>query len=122
MATTRNHNQHGDYLCKKKEIEKSLDYRINSVFSKQRKPNHLMVLGSIPSKMAPSHFSYNPTDVESVLRGIHSCNLEGPSFRAELEPKNFYTFELFDNHLRNHVQVPPSFVHDKNERFGIHNI
>ena len=51
MATTRNHNQHGDYLCKKKEIEKSLDYRINSVFSKQPKPNQKPDFIKNPKKM-----------------------------------------------------------------------
>tara|TARA_B100001093_G_scaffold189714_1_gene182289 strand:+ start:20338 stop:20745 length:408 start_codon:yes stop_codon:yes gene_type:complete len=122
MASTRNNNQFGDYLCKKKQIQTNFDHRMEPLFVKQTKPNHMHVLGTNPSKMSANHFSYNAIDVESTLRGIKSCNLEGPSFKAEMQPKDFYTFELFENHLRNEVALPRPFDHQKNERHGFHNI
>lgn len=122
MTSTRNHNQHSDYLCKKKEIEHRFNHIMDPIFVKQPKPNHMVVLGSIPSKMSSTHFSYNAIDVESTLRGIRSTNLEGPSFHAEMKQKAFYTFENFDNHLRNEVAIPRPFYHNKHERQGFHNI
>ena len=122
MTSTQNCNHKSNYACKKKQSNDALSYQTNTIFSEQKNPSHMMVLGSIPSKMSSQHFSYNSIDIESKLRGIQSCNLEGPSFQPELKKKDFYTQTMFDNHLKDNVFVPRPFFHDSASRKGFHNI
>ena len=103
MTSTHNLNQPYEYACEKKQNKDALQYRINNVYSEQKNPCQMFVLGSIPSHMNAKHFSYNPIDLESGLRGIRSCNLEGASFRPALEKKDFYTQEIFTNNLKEAV-------------------
>ena len=122
MSSNQIINQPHDYLCKKRQNESMLNYNINANYSEQKKPVHMFVLGSIPTKMGAHHFTHRHIDVESTLRGIRSCNLEGSSFQASLQPKDYYTVELFDSHLQNNVYVPRPFYHDSDQRVGFHNL
>uniref|UniRef100_A0A6C0KLF5 Uncharacterized protein n=1 Tax=viral metagenome TaxID=1070528 RepID=A0A6C0KLF5_9ZZZZ len=122
MTSTQNCNYKYNYACEKKQSSDLLAYRLNSVFSEQKNPAQMAVLGSIPSKMNAQHFSYNSIDVESRLRGIQSCNLEGPSFNPELKKKDFYTQTMFDNNLKDNIYIPRPFYHDSSSRKGFHNI
>ena len=118
MASTKNINNSAEYNCEKKKNKDVLNYRLDSIFSEQKKPMHMFVLGSIPTKMNSNHFSYNSIDMESSLRGIRSSNLEGPSFNPELKKKDFYTQDIFENNLRDNVYVPRPFFHNSNTRYG----
>ena len=122
MTSTHNLNQPYEYACEKKQNKDALQYRINNVYSEQKNPCQMFVLGSIPSHMNAKHFSYNPIDLESGLRGIRSCNLEGVSFRPALEKKDFYTQEIFTNNLKEPLYVPRPFFHNPDVRKGFHNI
>ena len=122
MTSTRNQNQPYDYACKKKGIERQSSYWLNHVFAEPKQAVHSFVLGANPTKLNASSLSYNAIDVESSLRGIRSCNLEGESFQATMKPKHYYTAELFDNHLHDHIFVPRPFYHETHQRAGFHNI
>ena len=82
----------------------------------------LVCRGSIPTKMGAHHFTHRHIDVESTLRGIRSTNMEGPSFHQEPIKRDVYTQDVFENHLKNSISVPPYILHHKNERTGFHNI
>lgn len=122
MASTRNHNQAYDYACKKKQIQKHASHRFEPLFHEPKHAYQSFVLGANPTKLNANTLSYNAVDVESTLRGIRSCNLEGSSFQASLQPKDYYTVELFDSHLQNNVYVPRPFYHDSDQRVGFHNL
>lgn len=122
MTSTRNHNQPYDYACKKKQIEKHALHRFEPLFHEPKQAYQSIVLGANPTKLNANRLSYNAVDVESTLRGIRSCNLEGASFQATVQPKDYFTVELFENHLQNNVYVPRPFYHDSNERVGFHNL
>ena len=122
MTSTKNKNNYADYYCEKKKSSDILNYRLDSVFSEQKRPKQMFVLGSIPTKMSANHFSYNAIDMESSLRGIRSCNLEGMSFKPELKQKDFYTHDIFENNLKDNVYIPRPFFHNPNTRYGFHNI
>ncbi len=122
MSSNQLRNNKPEYLCEKKANESALHYMINKTYSEQKNPCHMFVLGSIPTKMSASHFTKSHIDVESTLRGIRSTNLEGPAFHQKPIPKDFYTKDVFENHLKDSVFVPCPFSHHKNERNGFHNI
>ena len=122
MSSTKNKNQKYEYMCEKQLNKNVLSYQINNVFSEQKNPNQMFVLGSIPTKMNSSHFSKNSIDMESYLRGINSTNLENKSFQPTLQKKDFYTQELFKNNLKEDLKLPNSFYHNSNIRSGFHNI
>ena len=121
MTSNQIINQPHDYLCKKRQNESMLNYNINTNYSEQNKPVHMFVLGSIPSKMSAHHFTQKHIDVESTLRGIRSTNMEGPSFHQEPIKRDFYTQDVFENHLKNLITFS-LILHHKNERTGFHNI
>ena len=122
MSSNQVINQMPDYLCKKKESQSILNYRINTNYGEQNNPCQMFVLGNNPSKMGAHHFTKAHIDVESTLRGIRSTNLEGPSFHQDPIAKDFYTKDLFHNHLKETIFVPRPVLHNKNERKGFHNI
>tara|TARA_Y100000816_G_scaffold291111_1_gene281490 strand:+ start:1196 stop:1564 length:369 start_codon:yes stop_codon:yes gene_type:complete len=122
MTSTRNHNQKSDYVCKKKEIEKTAQYHVNPIFAEPSRPSQSFVLGANPTKISANNLSHNAVDIESTLRGIRSCDLEGKPFQATLKKKDYYTVELFENHLTNNIFVPRPFYHNSEERVGFHNI
>ena len=122
MASTRNHNQAYDYACKKKQIQKHASHRFEPLFHEPKHAYQSFVLGANPTKLNANTLSYNAVDVESTLRGIRSTNMEGPSFHQEPIKRDFYTQDVFENHLKNSISVPPYILHHKNERTGFHNI
>ena len=48
MTSTHNLNQSYEYACEKKENKDTLQYMINNVYSEQKNPCQMFVLGSIP--------------------------------------------------------------------------
>lgn len=122
MASTSNLNNKSEYICKKRENKKHMDYMTNQVFSEQKGNIRHLSLGSGPTKMNSSNLSYNNIDIESKLRGIKSTNLEGNDFNPSLESKSFGEKTLFDNHLKNEIYMPNPFIHYSQERPGFHNL
>jgi len=72
----------------------------------------LMELGSIP-KFTGEQLSKNYVDVESMLRGIRSTNLEGPSFSATPNQTNLGDVSWFE---KPKMILPDSFVHSLTQR------
>ena len=60
-----------------------------------------------------NHQGTNAIDVESMLRGIKSCNLEGPSFSAKPDKKEIDTISLFE---RPNIFLPTPFNHISTDR------
>jgi hypothetical protein len=81
MASTRNLNTKGDYLLEKRMNQGILQQRLYDGFGVNSQPGFFRD-GPNPSHMDSSHLSSNPTDIESMLRGIRSTDLEGPSFQV----------------------------------------
>lgn len=111
MASTRNKNNKADYKVLQNQ---SLNiFKHNTYYGKN---NHndtsFFELGSNPS-FKRDQLSHNNVDVESMLRGIRSTNLEGPSFSATPEPKTIKTKPLFERPV---VFIPPPFEHSIVER------
>lgn len=111
MSSTRNRNQLSDYNVKKRESEVFHRYMSNETYSTHT-DTRLMELGSIP-KFNGEQLAKNYVDVESMLRGIRSTNLEGPSFQAKprsipLEHKSWFEKPT--------LVIPEDHKHSFNER------
>lgn len=122
MSSNRNNNNYSEYICKKNENNKSMDYKLANYYGENNNKVHMFTLGSIPTKMSSNNFSYNSIDIESKLRGIRSNDLEFGSFNPDLQKKDFYSMDVFENNLKENVYMPPPIFHDSNERKGFHNI
>jgi len=104
MTSTRNLNTPQDYRLEKKMNEQYLDYhlytgaKVNGYTALFRDgPNPGIYAGQMDS---------NAIDVESMLRGIHSVNLEGESFRATPQPVKLPEIFYFN---KTPIIIPPSF-------------
>jgi|AntAceMinimDraft_12_1070368.scaffolds.fasta_scaffold15801_4 hypothetical protein len=83
MSSTSNKNQLSDYTVKKKESTQYEAHRLDINYAVHQH-TQFMDLGSIPT-FRGDQLAKNRTDIESMLRGIRSTNLEGPSFSATPE-------------------------------------
>ena len=111
MTSTRNKNQLSDYNVKKRESIMIQNYMSNYDYAVNNETS-FMDLGSIP-KFTGSQLSNNYIDIESMLRGIHSTNLEGDSFKVNpelvyLENKGWFEKPQF--------AIPEDFTHSFVER------
>ena len=111
MTSTRNKNQQSDYNVKKRESIMIQNYMNDKDYAVHNETS-FMELGSIP-KFSGAQLSNNFIDIESMLRGIHSTNLEGESFKANpelvyLEHKGWFEKPQF--------VMPEDFVHSSIER------
>lgn len=122
MASTRNNNEKHEYALEKRQNKLHSEYLLSPVFSEQPNTVRMMDLGTGPSKMYMANMSHNAIDIESKLRGIRSCNLEGSNFNPSLQKKSFNSLPLFENHLRENVYLPSPLIHYSNERSGFHNM
>lgn len=111
MASTRNRNQRADYNVTKRQSVQVKDRMLDTTYAL----NHntvFMELGSIP-KFSGAVLSKNSVDVESMLRGIRSTNLEGPSFQATPRVNHLSHTAWFD---RGSVVMPEPFFHSLTQR------
>jgi hypothetical protein len=122
MSSTRNINNRAEYNLIKRQNQAMNTYMINNVFSEQKDNVKMFSLGSIPTKVNASNLSYNHIDIESKLRGIRACDHENGNFNPELKLKKTHDIAIFNNNLKNNVQLPQPIVHDKTQRFGFHNV
>jgi len=111
MASTRNLNTPQDYKLEKKMNEKFMDYNLYTG-SKVNQNTALFRDGPNPA-LYGGQLSRNAVDVESMLRGIQSTNLEGKSFTATPESMKLPEVSYFD---RIPIIIPPSFQHNTRER------
>lgn len=111
MASTRNLNTPHDYRLEKKMNQQTLDYSLYT----GAKVNMLPALfrdGPNPN-LYGGHLSKNTIDVESMLRGIRSVNLEGESFHVSPEKIQLPEIQYFE---KIPIIIPPSFKHSTKER------
>lgn len=77
MSSTRNLNHKLNYI---QEINENKKYNKNIFFNPYLKPSHC-TLGTMPS-FKGNEIVDNRIDVESMLYGIRSTNLEGSNFKT----------------------------------------
>jgi len=111
MASTSNKNQVSDYNVKKKESLHMNKRMLDSNYGVHKETN-FMELGSIPI-FRGNQLDNNHIDVESMLRGIRSTNLEGHSFRASPEKKTLDHKSWFE---RPHIVYPEPYEHSLTQR------
>jgi succinylglutamate desuccinylase len=111
MSSTRNKNQRSEYSLEQKKNEHSLQYLQNKHYSSNEKIS-FMELGSIPN-FRQNELAQNQVDVESMLRGIRSTNLEGPSFQAKPNTNHISSTSWFE---KPKLVMPKPFSHSYNER------
>jgi len=111
MTSTRNLNTPQDYKLEKRINTQSLDYFL---YTGAKVNQHTAFFrDGVNPGLYGGQLSHNAVDVESMLRGIRSVNLEGSSFSAAPEkivlPEVFYFKKL-------PIIIPPSFKHSTKER------
>lgn len=111
MTSTRNLNTPQDYKLEKKMNQQFLDYNLYTG-AKVNKNTALFQDGPNPG-LYGGQLSKNAVDVESMLRGIQSANLEGESFKATPETVRLPEVNYF---TRTPIIIPPSFQHNTKER------
>jgi hypothetical protein len=107
MTSTRNLNTPQDYRLEKKMNEQFLEYHLYTG-AKVNKNTALFRDGPNPNGLYAGQLDKNAIDVESMLRGIHSVNLEGESFRATPQPVTLPEVFYF---TKTPIIIPPSFQH-----------
>lgn len=106
MTSTRNLNTPQDYRLEKKMNQQFMDYHLYTG-AKVNENTALFQDGPNPGIYA-GQLDRNAIDVESMLRGIHSVNLEGDSFGAT--PKQVVLPEVY-YFTKIPIIIPPSFQH-----------
>jgi len=105
MASTRNLNTREDYKLEKQKDQHFLDYRLYTGAAQNANPG-LFRDGPNP-KMYGGILDKNMVDVESMLRGIRSTDLEGESFHAVPETQKLDEISYFS---KTPIVIPPSFT------------
>ena len=111
MASTRNLNMKDDYQVKKMESVNFKNYMLYDGYSTNNSTAYF-TRGSNPSLYA-GQLSHNAIDIESVLRGINSTNLEGPSFKASPQFKTIKETSYFKV---DPTYIPRPYLHSTIER------
>ena len=86
MSSTRNRNTPNDYQLEKKINKSFYNYNVYKGYGVNKEPAYFV--DGIIGKMHASNLTHNYVDVESMLRGIRSTDLEGESFSATPEYKS----------------------------------
>lgn len=112
MASTRNLNTTEDYFLEKKMNTEIIQQRLYDGFG-INKQSGLFIDGVNPSKMHSSQLSTNSVDIESMLRGIRSTDMEGPSFNVAPLLKPIREKSYFD---KIPMVMPKTYYHSTVER------
>lgn len=111
MSSTRNINNKTNYNVKEKQHNKIFVH--NTYLGKGNNNNTTFFeLGTNPA-FKRDQMTNNSIDVESMLRGIRSTNLEGDSFSVVAENKNINVKPLFE---KPRFVMPSPFEHSTIER------
>lgn len=109
MASTRNINQQTEYNLKKRQNSHILNHETTyKIINK----TSLFDIGPNPN-LTMKEQGTNAIDVESMLRGIRSTNLEGSSFSVNPNKNEIKSRSLFE---RPNVFLPTPFSHITTER------
>jgi hypothetical protein len=111
MSSTRNRNTQNDYNLETKLNESFYNYNVYKGYGINKQPAYYV--NGIIGNMHASHFTYNSVDVESMLRGIRSTDLEGDSFKVTPEYASLKELSYFE---RVPLFIPEPFVHSNKER------
>ena len=111
MSSTRNLNTMSNYEVEKNQNSMMEEYQLYNGFGVHERPA-LLVRGTNPA-MHRDQLSSNSVDVESMLRGIRSTNMEGPSFKVDPRLNSLNELSYFNPVP---LIVPPSFQHSTTER------
>jgi hypothetical protein len=111
MSSTRNRNTPNDYKLETNKNESRCNYNIYKGYGVNKQPAYYV--DGIIGNMHSSHFTHNAVDVESMLRGIRSTDLEGDSFKVNPEYKSIKELSYFE---RVPLFMPEPFIHSTTER------
>ena len=112
MASTRNRNVQGNYDLEQKQNNYTFQFNTYKNYGLAH-TTHYPGDGLLVGRFAPTILSYNPTDIESQLRGICSTNLTGDSFKVEPDFKKLEHLSIID---RNPVILPEPLRIDNDQR------
>lgn len=112
MASTRKKNWQGNYDLEQRMNSEYLDFTTYKNYALAY-TNHFAGDGLLMGYRPAVTLSYNPTDIESQLRGICSTNLTGPSFKVDPDYKRMDTLAIID---RNPVILPEPLRVDQYQR------
>lgn len=100
MASTRNINMPGNYA-----LEQKTNQLFRDITSYKYGPNGQAYRcgipdggSAIPSNMSRDSLSYNPVDIETMLRGTGSTNLVNPQTPIKPELKTLPRVTFFERH------------------------
>ncbi len=111
MTSTRNLNTPQDYRLEKKMNQQCMEYNL---YTGATVNQHTAVFRDGPNAgLYAGQLDRNAIDVESMLRGIRSVNLEGESFQASPQPIHLPEVFYFK---KNPIIIPPSFQYSTKER------
>ena len=101
MSSTRNKNTLMNYRAEEKKNNEITNYKFNTN-SQYGKSTQFLGRFKLPDSTQPTrninpdHFSHNPVDIESQLRGISSTNLVGQSFKVEPKLKQLDSMKMYE--------------------------
>lgn len=111
MASTRNKNTSNDYKLETRLNDTFYDYNVYNGYGVNNNPAYFV--NGIIGNMHSSNFTDNNVDVESMLRGIRSSDLEDGPFKVEPDFKKTKELSYFE---RVPVILPETFIHSTTER------
>lgn len=113
MASTRNKNSTGDYKLEQNYNHSFINYNtyVNyGIPTETFHPSNGILSGRVPSNV----LSTNSCDIESMLLGIGSSNLENPLPAVNPNINNLKSLQIVHH---NPVYLPQPLEIDKNQRF-----
>jgi hypothetical protein len=111
MSSTRNRNTTNDYKLETRLNDSFYNYNVYKGYGVNNQPAYYV--DGIIGKMPASNLTHNSVDVESMLRGIRSTDLEGDSFKVVPEYKSLNELSYFE---RVPLFIPEPFIHTNKER------
>ena len=112
MASTRNKNTPGDYKLETLQNSNMIDYHTNQSYGIPQN-TYFSGDGLLHGRVASENLSSNSCDIESMLRGIGSTNLETPLPIIQPDITNMKSLSIID---RIPVYLPRDLVVDTNQR------
>ena len=112
MASTRNKNALGDYKLESQQNTNIIDYNTYHSFGVPTN-TYFSGNGLLPGRIASDNLSGNACDIESMLRGIGSTNLEAPLPSVHPDIKDLKSLSIID---RIPIYLPRPLVIDSNQR------
>jgi hypothetical protein len=112
MTSTRNKNTPGNYKLETEQNKNIINF---NTFNSYGVPLNTYFSGDglLPGRVASENLSTNSCDIESMLRGIGSTNLETPLPTISPDIKDIKSLSIIN---RIPIYVPRTLVVDPNQR------